>query len=166
MIGRMVLSRNMDEAMVLRLVLVFFFHVLIHVSASGGVTGPIFVSIKVQEFFPGRMCPALSFACFASCSLALRSTAARALPGLPGAPPSTSSRGSASGVSEAWKWLGKMCGKSPEIHMCIYICIFIYIYICIYIYIHTYILAKRLVSCQCSLELIEVEKSTESWGST
>jgi hypothetical protein len=68
--------------------------------------------------------------------LALRSTAARALPGLPGAPPSTSSRGSASGVSEAWKWLGKMCGKSPEIHMCIYICIFIYIYICIYIYIH------------------------------
>ena len=137
-------------------VLVFSFHVLIHVSASGGFTGPIFVSIKVQEFFPGRMCPALSFACFASRSLALRSTAARALPGLPGAPPSTSSRGSASGVSEAWNWLGKMCGKSPEIHMCIYICIYIY----------THILAKRLVSCQCSLELIEVEKGTESWGST
>lgn len=35
--------------MVLRLVLVFYFHVLIHVSASGGVTRPIFVSIKVQE---------------------------------------------------------------------------------------------------------------------
>ena len=159
MIGRMVLSRNTDEAMVLMLFWCFLSMFWSMFLLAGGLPDPFLFQLRSKNFSPdGCAQPWASPASlpapwpFAPRPLGrCRGCLERRLPHPAEVPPAASRR---PGIG----W-GKCAGNPLK-----FICVYIYMYL--YIYIHIYILAKRLVSCQCSLELIEVEKSTESWGST